>query len=369
MRLLDAASISEAELAAFSRGSYAARANSGVASLVVAAIETASTSTGRCVGAFSAAHHGTLRRGSGGGEVLLPGTLYCGLWLPRHDHLFECNEAQILNRHVRPILRALGRLGAQVQYSGRDWIAAKAPAGRLPLAMASFAHDATSGRTLVEFFIGVHAPASRPGRATFQGKDPTCLDALLGARAKPMTEIRACILQAWEDTLGPLEKVKSDFETAAFSEDPESAEWEATLDCAIGTLGALWDGSSLSWGGDLMISRDVHAALTESFQEVLQTHAARVPELGRSLPTPSLISSDFRGRGLGRERPQLQNASDSPRTLSPTPSLISSDFLEMLDRDLLAALKTCTERSFAHLGVTDLNDIARVVGLAFRAKY
>jgi hypothetical protein len=26
--------------------------------------------------------------------------------------------------------------------------------------------------------------------------------------------------------------------------------------------------------------------------------------LGRSLPTPSLISSDFLGRGLGRERPQ-----------------------------------------------------------------
>jgi hypothetical protein len=30
---------------------------------------------------------------------------------------------------------------------------------------------------------------------------------------------------------------------------------------------------------------------------------ARVPESGRSLPTPSLTLSDFLGRGLGRERP------------------------------------------------------------------
>src|SRR5215472_6853526 len=72
------------------------------------------------------AERASARRGSGGPKVRVgPGTLWVALLLPRVDALVSCDEARIVNRYVRPALRALTRCGAQAHFFGRDWISVR----------------------------------------------------------------------------------------------------------------------------------------------------------------------------------------------------------------------------------------------------
>src|SRR5580704_5962913 len=80
-----------------------------------------------------------LQRGSGGPSVLLgPGTVHLALLLAHPGQLVACEPGKLVNRYVRPLLRALTRLGATAHYFGRDWVSVL----HRPAAQVGFAHDA-----------------------------------------------------------------------------------------------------------------------------------------------------------------------------------------------------------------------------------
>jgi hypothetical protein len=91
------------------------------------------------------------RRLSGGPPVVAPaGTIHLMLALPTPDALVpDADAARLVNRYVRPLLRALGRMGVPGRYFGRDTVMAEKRA----VAWVGFAHHAGSGASVVEAFV------------------------------------------------------------------------------------------------------------------------------------------------------------------------------------------------------------------------
>src|SRR5215472_1558688 len=106
------------------------------------------------------------RRGSGGPAVRIgAGTVHVGLALSHPAALGPCDEKRIVNRLVRPLLRALNKSVAPLQahFFGRDWVSiAHRPSG-----WVGFAHDASTHRTLFEAFVAVHTPFALGERSSF----------------------------------------------------------------------------------------------------------------------------------------------------------------------------------------------------------
>jgi hypothetical protein len=181
--------------------------------------------------------------------------VHVALALATPGALAPCDEKRIVNRSVRPLLRALTRCGHSASFTGRDWIAvAHRPAG-----WVGFAHDAASRRTLVEAFVAVRTPFASPGRAAFLGKEPATLEELAGA---PVDEARIAraIVDAYAGDAAPRDLAWPDAPDAA----PVAVEppWLATVDEAIGPIGAGPDAAgAFRVGGDLLVSRDALALL------------------------------------------------------------------------------------------------------------
>lgn len=196
------------------------------ARLVVAA----PTSTATVLGAFarrSAEDH--VVRGSGGAPVTIgTGTIWIQLALERSDVLVDCRPDQLINRYVRPVLRTIGGT-----YLGRDVVSVRGQ----PVGLVSFAHDAGTGRCLFEALLAVTTPFSGP-RPSFRGKEPTVLG---GDVAALVTKLRGAY---GPGASAPL--------SATSAEPPLAPPWTATLEEALGTLGA--DATKL--GGELVASRD-----------------------------------------------------------------------------------------------------------------
>lgn len=103
-------------------------------------------------------HHAAImtRRLSGGPCVAAPaGTLHLVLALPTPDALVpDADAARLVNRYVRPLLRALTRLGLPARYFGRDTVVAHS----MPVAWVGFAHHAARGASVVEAFLTTSDP-------------------------------------------------------------------------------------------------------------------------------------------------------------------------------------------------------------------
>jgi hypothetical protein len=215
------------------------------------------------------------RRGSGGPAVRVgPGTVHVALALAHPASLMACDEKRIVNRHVRPLLRALtkaGGTGAAAHFFGRDWISV----AHRPVAWVGFAHDATTRRTLFEAFVAVRTPFALTERASFLGKPQGTLEALAGA-AVDEGRLAQAIADAYRSGDGgstPLDWPES---ASVEGEVPVEPAWAAIVDEAIGPIGAGPDRHGVfRVGGDLLVSRDALARL--------ETLAARAPEddLGR----------------------------------------------------------------------------------------
>jgi hypothetical protein len=218
-----------------------------------------------------------LRRGSGGGAArVAPGTLWTQLVLPRPDALVPCSADKLLNRYVRPLLRALTRsAGAPVSYFGRDWISM---AGR-PVGLVSFAHEANTGKSLFEAIVGVAAPFAIADRRSFLGKAPATLDALAGRSLDPSSVADAVVasyagLAASTRELDPRGPWAALDAYALVRADPP---WAATSEEAIGTIGAGPDANGrLRVGGELMASGDAIAALEARIGAMAELTAADV---------------------------------------------------------------------------------------------
>lgn len=205
-----------------------------------------------------------VRRASGGAEARVgPGSLWIQLALARPDALVACEPDRLLNRYVRPLLRALAKVGALAHYFDRDWISAsKRPVGTIALA-----HDATSGRALVEAIIGVGAPFAMRSRASYLGKEPATL-ADLGAKAD-VARLSEAVVEAYAAAYGrTIEPIDAGGDEPA--SDPRlDPPWSATRDEAIGIVAAGRDRhGAMRIGGELMASRDAVARLEVRLAEI-----------------------------------------------------------------------------------------------------
>ncbi len=223
----------------------------GAAHLVVTEV----SGSARLVGAFEPwteeAEHGmpAFRRGTGGATVTVhPGDVYLGLSLREPGALVACDASRLLNRYVRPLLRALSTFGTKASYFGRDWVSA----AKRPVAAVSFGYDELSRRCLVEAFVGVDAPfADRPW-PSFAGEGAVSLGELRGAPCEPGAVLRA-VAAAYEKeyALGCAKAVHGVAQLLA----PEPS-YLASVDEAMGPVGVRYLDGRMHVAGIFMSSRD-----------------------------------------------------------------------------------------------------------------
>lgn len=244
----------------------------------------------RLVGAFQRAANVTrdaplFRRGSGGPEVRVgPGTLHVALSLVSPDALEPCDPARIVNRAVRPLLKALTKTAALAHFFGRDWVSV----ARRPAAWVGFAHDATTQRTLFEAFVALRTCFAAPGRASLLGKAPATLEELAGKPLDPGA-IAEAIIAAYLSKHGAEEvPIASGGAPPAAPLDLEPP-WAATTEEAVGTLGAGPDAHGVfRIGGDLLVSRDVLARLEERVASAPDGDVGRIVDETFTVPGAAL---------------------------------------------------------------------------------
>lgn len=212
------------------------------------------------------------RRGSGGAEVNIgPGTVWIQLALSSPSVLVPCEPDRLINRYVRPLLKAITKVGAVAHYFDRDWVSACGS----PVAAVSFGHDTTTGRAVVEAFVSVTTPFSVRHRASFLGKSPRTLRELRVHHEVDAPRLADAIIDAYTAAYGIGElsldtasemtvSLAKNFANGAPDDPRNDPAWTATCEEAIGLLGAGRDRTGrMRIGGELMASRDVMARLEE----------------------------------------------------------------------------------------------------------
>jgi hypothetical protein len=212
------------------------------------------TTEGVLRGIFQPTSVNALARTSGGAEVRVgPGTLLALLTLPSPAAVIGATPSTILNRGVRPLLRAITKTGVVANYFGRDWISG---AGR-PIAFVGFAHDSTTGRTLVEAVIAISSPVATRSRVSYRDKEPATLTEIAG---------RPIVIDALADAIArgfvadasdalPVGEAANDDAIA-----PRPLAWSATTEAPIGEIGVGIDAHGrVRIGGELMASVDAIA--------------------------------------------------------------------------------------------------------------
>lgn len=211
------------------------------------------------LGAFQPLHEAGLgahaglpawRRASGGAAARVgPGVLYVGLSLPHPGALQPATCDQILNRAVRPLLRALTRVAAPTHYFGRDWLSS----GKRPVGLVAFGHDAGTRRTVVEAFVSLASSALPDvARASYGGRAPATFAELRGDRgAVEPARVEAALAEAFGLPVHPLPALEAPPDAA-----PQPAR-VARVEEAIGPIFS-WRDEHLQvrLGGELMASRD-----------------------------------------------------------------------------------------------------------------
>jgi hypothetical protein len=218
------------------------------------------------------------RRASGGAAVRVgKGTVHVVLALPTPDVLVvDCDPRKILNRYVRPLLKAITRVSVLAAYFGRDWVSA----AHKPCAYVAFAHDSITQRTTFESFVAVSTPFHIEARPSFLGKEPTTLDAIAKKDLDP-NRVKEEIVNAYASAYAlDIERrpIEDDVSVPSMNEPP----WIARMDEAIGTIWA--DRGHI--GGELMASRDavqrVNSRLARAKDDVKEISAIIDSELSQS---------------------------------------------------------------------------------------
>jgi hypothetical protein len=242
-----------------------------------------------------AQHSPLLRRGSGGPFVTVgDGTLHVLVALSHPAALVPCDAARLVNRHVRPLLRALTRSAALAHYFGRDWISV----AHRPVGQVGFAHDSATGRATFEAFVAVASPFAPAGRASFRGKEPGTLTSIT-RRDFDLGKLTDLIARSYAqagDRAVLEEPLVAPPPATPVTDDPP---WTATVDEAIGALGAGVDAQGVfRLGGDLLASRD---ALTRIAARVAALPVADEAGVGRivdeELTSPAVALEGVRDLG------------------------------------------------------------------------
>ena len=187
---------------------------------------------------------GPLRRGSGGAAVRVgPGSVWIQL-LVAHP---KVDPSRLMNRHVRPLLAALAKVGPPGRYFGRDWVSVE----HAPAAFIGFSFDERSGRALVEMIVAAETRFDIGPRDSFRGQEPRVLaidTSRAAAAARAAYEASGAVHV--EPAVPPTDATDDDF------------AWTVTADEPIGRIGAAFDARGrLRFGGELMTSRQAIEAL------------------------------------------------------------------------------------------------------------
>jgi hypothetical protein len=196
------------------------------------------------------------RRGSGGPIVHVgPETIHVALSMAHPGVLFDADHRRIVNRSVRPLLRALTLFTPGAYYFGRDWVAV----AHRPAAWVGFGHDTATGRTLFEAFVAVSVPFATGAMTSSLGKAPTTLTAIVGHALDP-TAIAHAIVESYARGTDPVvvDALPEACPVAQPRPNPsDDPPWAATRIEAIGVVGAGPDATgTFRVGGDLLVSRD-----------------------------------------------------------------------------------------------------------------
>ena len=195
-----------------------------------------------------------LRRGSGGGEIRVsPGAVWVQLALSRVDAFVAGPPDRILNRYVRPLLKALTKGGLKAGYFDRDWVGAS----KSVVAGVAFAHDAGTGRALFEAVVAGASPIAIRDRVSFRGRPA------VPVRIEKLGEL---IGREYSSAYDAVHVHMHDYVDAHDQRStPHDNVWGATLEEAIGIVGAARDDDGrIRVGGELMASRDAMRALEEA---------------------------------------------------------------------------------------------------------
>ncbi|MEB2310566.1 MAG: hypothetical protein OZ921_12015 [Sorangiineae bacterium] len=226
---------------------------------------------------LSRAGYALTRRASGGPALIVgPGTLHLALALPSPGALTDCPDDRLLNRYVRPLLRALRRAGVRASYFGRDWVSAD----HRPIAWVGFAlYDDRAA--WVEAILPVSHSFLLPARFDgyplraldpFLGAIPATLETMRGAPLDP-AELTRLIVEEYAKAYGDL--APGDFTNAELRPDAVDARppWDVVLEEAIGFIGAA-GGAAPELGGDLFASEGAARRLSALLAGVLRGELA-----------------------------------------------------------------------------------------------
>ena len=257
------------------------RADGAEAALLVAPLAGEAVAIGRFqrVGStidVALPHAPIVRRASGGSAIAVrAGQLYVALDLASPTALGGvADPARILNRHVRPLLRALQSQGVRAVYGGRDFIACRGVA----IAWVGVRHEVATGRTGVEMVVALDrafnvdatldlsAGAIEP---RFGGRAPGSIAALLG-RSLTVDAILRAIVECYSAV------ADANVSTRALelpATDPpltvDEPPFDALIEVPIGLLGVSISNARIALGGDWMVSHDAVAALERDLASLL----------------------------------------------------------------------------------------------------
>jgi len=133
--------------------------------------------------------------------------------------------------------------------------------GGRPVAWVGFAHDAGTGRASFEAFVAASTPFAREGRASFLGKAPATVEEMVG-KPTNLESLAGAIAAAYAGAYGALEGGTALAHPPACPPADDETPWRATVEEAIGVIGAGPDASgAFRLGGELLASRDAIEAL------------------------------------------------------------------------------------------------------------
>jgi hypothetical protein len=183
------------------------------------------------------------------------------------------DPARALNRHVRPLLRALTGLGdVPATSGGRDVVLMRGE----PVAWVSVRHLRASGRTALEAVVAVTKSFEVPAEVDlahgaiaprWAGRHPTTVSAALG-RTVTAEEVVEAILSAYVATADTAAQKFEPPALPASRVDPDETPFVAMVEEAVGLVGGVVERDRLVIGGDLIASEDVLRVVGDRLHEL-----------------------------------------------------------------------------------------------------